>query len=34
MYYRTDDPTADPNVNLNQGEDYNRLEAVPYGYGW
>jgi hypothetical protein len=34
MYYRTDDPLANPNVNLNQGGDYNRLEAVPYGSGW
>lgn len=34
MYYRTDNPLLDPNVNLNQGENYNQLEAVPYGYGW
>jgi hypothetical protein len=34
MHYRTDDPLMDPNTNLEQGADYNRLEAVPYGYGW
>lgn len=34
MYYRTDDPLMNPNVNLDQGADYNRLEAVPYGSGW
>jgi hypothetical protein len=34
MYYRTDNPLLDPNLNLNQGENYNQLEAVPYGSGW
>lgn len=31
MYYRTNDPLANPNINNNQGEYYNQLQEYSYG---
>ena len=31
LYYRSDDPLANPNINNNQGEDYNQLQEYNYG---